>query len=34
MPLDLTDQELQIAAMACRSYAYREWDRSESYGES
>ncbi len=30
MPLDLTDQELQTAAMACRAYAYREGERAKA----
>jgi hypothetical protein len=30
MPLDLTDCELQTAAMACRSYAYRESERAKA----
>ncbi|MGB9331485.1 MAG: hypothetical protein WCB10_12020 [Steroidobacteraceae bacterium] len=30
MPLDLTDAELQTAAMACRAYAYREGERAKA----
>jgi hypothetical protein len=30
MLLDLTDTELQTAAMACRSYAYRESERARA----
>jgi hypothetical protein len=30
MPLDLTDEELQTAAMACRSYAYLESERAKA----
>ena len=30
MPLELTDAELQTAAMACCSYAYRESERAKT----
>jgi hypothetical protein len=29
MPLDLTDAELQTAAMACRAMAYQEGERAK-----
>jgi hypothetical protein len=30
MPLDLTDAELQTAAMACRAMAYQEGERAKA----
>jgi hypothetical protein len=30
MPLDLSDAELQTAAMACRAYAYREGEPAKA----
>jgi hypothetical protein len=30
MPLDLTDAELQNAAMACRAMAYQEGERAKA----
>jgi hypothetical protein len=30
VPLDLADEELQTAAMACRAYAYREAERAKA----